>query len=319
METEIKTLVYRDRAGDMPSPNKRPKTNIAIVATAIMCALVLLTGVIVTCMDASRSANADGNMVAEIQTVSEEKICPPAYNPDINFNRYTVEQNETLVAEHCRMVDVLEPVEDKEQVVVLLAESEEDLFIPMFEGAIETADANDAEAEDTASEFESRLEEVKELTSKLTAPDDSPASLVYKYNENMKMELADKEIEILERIVEAEATDQDVYGRMLVANVVINRVHSKYFANTIEGVVFEKLGGSWQFSPIKDGRYYTVSITDKTREAVERVLDGEDYSQGALYFFERRRTSTSKATWFDKNLKYLFKYGCHEFFTEFSK
>lgn len=331
METEIKTLVYRDRAGDMPSPNKRPKMNIAIIATAVMCALVLLTGIVVTCMDSSKSGNTE-DLIAQIQNASAEEAGTVAYNPGINFNRYTVEQRETWVAEHCTMVDVLEPVEDKENVIILLAESEEDLFIPMFEGAIENYDSDEALAENdtsenaeadssdiTVPEYESRLDEVEELTSKLTAPDDSPEALVYKYNESMKMELTDKEIEILERIVEAEATDQDVYGRMLVANVVINRVHSKYFANSIEGVVFEKIGGSWQFSPIKDGRYYTVKITDKTREAVSRVLEGEDYSQGALYFFERRRTSSSKATWFDKNLKYLFKYGCHEFFTEFNK
>ena len=106
---------------------------------------------------------------------------------------------------------------------------------------------------------------------------------------------------------------------MLVANVVINRVHSKYFKNTVKGVVFEKIGGYEQFAPIRDGRYFTVPITEKTREAVRRVLAGEDYSDGALYFFQRDITTDKKAAWFDNNLKYLFKYGCHEFYTEFSE
>ncbi len=106
---------------------------------------------------------------------------------------------------------------------------------------------------------------------------------------------------------------------MLVANVVINRVHSKFFKNTVKGVVFEKIGGYEQFAPIRDGRYFTVPITEKTREAVRRVLAGEDYSDGALYFFQRDITTDKKAAWFDNNLKYLFKYGCHEFYTEFSE
>ena len=83
-----------------------------------------------------------------------------------------------------------------------------------------------------------------------------------------------------------------------------------------QSVVFQKIGGSYQFAPIKDGRYKSVKVTSLSKEAVRRVLDGEDYSQGALYFFQRSSTSKSKATWFDKNLKYLFKYGAHEFFTE---
>ena len=51
-------------------------------------------------------------------------------------------------------------------------------------------------------------------------------------------------------------------------------------------------------------------------EAVERVLDGEDYSKGALYFMCRELASKKGISWFDNNLKFLFKHGCHEFYTE---
>ena len=336
METEIKTLVYRDRASEPGSPKKQPKLNIAIIITAILCAVVLTTGIIVTKMNSKDALD----VATEVQPTDDEVTAKTVtYNHNINLKRYNVAKNEQLVLDHCKMVDTLETEENTESAIMLLAASEEDLFIPMFEGAIDDmmsdTDAESIEGSEVSAEadaavegnaeetngktYEGRLEEVEDLTSKILAPDDSPSSLTYKYNENMKLGLTDREIEILERIVEAEATDQDVYGRMLVANVVINRVNSKYFANTVEGVVFEKIGSSYQFSPIKDGRYYTVPVTDKTREAVSRVLDGEDYSQGALYFFERRRTTSGKASWFDKNLKYLFKYGCHEFFTEFAK
>lgn len=119
-----------------------------------------------------------------------------------------------------------------------------------------------------------------------------------------------KEIEILERIVEAEATGGDVKSKILVANVVLNRVKHKSFPNSIEGVVFQKK----QFSPIRDGRYYSVSVTKSTKEAVKRAIDGEDYSEGALYFAARKRANKKSMRWFDKNLDNLFAYGGHEFF-----
>ncbi|HIU67361.1 MAG TPA: cell wall hydrolase, partial [Candidatus Caccomorpha excrementavium] len=49
-----------------------------------------------------------------------------------------------------------------------------------------------------------------------------------------------EEVEILQRIVEAEATGQDVKGKILVANVVLNRVMSDGFPDTIEEVVFQR-------------------------------------------------------------------------------
>lgn len=127
--------------------------------------------------------------------------------------------------------------------------------------------------------------------------------------------LSSKEIEILQRIVEAEATGEDLKGKILVANVIINRVNDAAFPDSVEDVVFQKTGGTYQFSPISDKRYYSVNVSDETKEAVQRVLQGEDYSQGALYFSARKRASASNMRWFDTNLKWLFQYGNHEFFT----
>lgn len=128
--------------------------------------------------------------------------------------------------------------------------------------------------------------------------------------------ITEEDKEVLLRIVEAEATGEDVKGRMLVANVILNRVVSEEFPDSIAEVVFENNGKTYQFAPIKDGRYWKVRITEKTREAVERVLAGEDYSQGALYFAARRLANQKAMRWFDTSLEYLFTYGVHEFFTE---
>lgn len=134
-------------------------------------------------------------------------------------------------------------------------------------------------------------------------------------NTERQIVISDREYEILTRIVEAEAGDEDVKGRMLVANVILNRVAYQDFPDNIEDVVFQRSGGRYQFSPLKDGSYYTVEVQESTCLAVDRVLAGEDESMGALFFCCRKFSSKSNLKWFDSSLVKLFSYGCHEFFT----
>ena len=97
-----------------------------------------------------------------------------------------------------------------------------------------------------------------------------------------KYQLSDKDYDALLRIVEAEAGGEDQDGKLLVANVVLNRVNSELFPNTAA--------------------------------AVERALYGEDISRGALYFCAREKADSDKLKWFDRKLTRLFSYGNHEFF-----
>lgn len=127
-------------------------------------------------------------------------------------------------------------------------------------------------------------------------------------------DLSAENYEALLRIVEAEATGEDTTGKLLVANVILNRVNNNQFPDTVKEVVFQKCGGSSQFSPTSDGRYWKVTITEETREAVERAVYGEDLSQGALYFSARSKADPGNMNWFDRNLTWLFEYGGHEFY-----
>ena len=123
-----------------------------------------------------------------------------------------------------------------------------------------------------------------------------------------------EERQILERIVEAEAGDQELEGRILVANVILNRVHSKHFPDTIKGVVFANRAGRYQFSPVSNGRYYRVTVSDKTKRAVKQALAGKDISKGALYFMCRSASDPKNVAWFDRDLTKVAQHGCHEFF-----
>ena len=129
-------------------------------------------------------------------------------------------------------------------------------------------------------------------------------------NENA-IYLDEESIEILCRIVEAEAGTEDEKGRILVANVVMNRVRSAQFPDTISEVVYERSEGRAQFSPTADGRIDKVTISSDTIEAVARVMSGEDVSAGALYF----RAISSKEGWFDQSLNRVLEHGNHIFYT----
>ena len=85
-----------------------------------------------------------------------------------------------------------------------------------------------------------------------------------------------EECELLEQIAYAEAKGEGVKGMVLVMNVVLNRVHADGFGDTVEEVIFA------------DGQFYTAGMTpnvsDECHEAMAMVLDGVDFSEGALFF-----------------------------------
>ena len=117
-------------------------------------------------------------------------------------------------------------------------------------------------------------------------------------------ELSDADYQCLLRIVQAEAGCEDMEGKMLVAGVVLNRVADEHFPDSVTEVVMQKEGGTYQ----------KVKVSEETREAVERVLKGEDLTEGALYFASRQYAAGDKMAWFDNHLDRLFEHGGHEFF-----
>lgn len=127
--------------------------------------------------------------------------------------------------------------------------------------------------------------------------------------------LTDSDYEVLLRIVEAEVGTEDLYLRMMIANTIINRMQHDYYPDTIEEVVFQNDGKVYQFSPILDGRYWEVKVTNKTVEAVNNALAGYDNSGGSLAFVNRSLTADRIMKWFDDNLIYVTKYAEVEFFT----
>ncbi len=129
-----------------------------------------------------------------------------------------------------------------------------------------------------------------------------------------KYDLKSADYEALLKIVQAEAGNEDLEGKMLVAGVVMNRVASDKFPDSVTEVVLQKEKGVYQFSPVGNGTYRNARASQETIEAVERVLKGEDITQGALYFAARKSADPEKMRWFDSSLVKLFAHGNHEFF-----
>ena len=124
-----------------------------------------------------------------------------------------------------------------------------------------------------------------------------------------RISYTDEDYQVLLRIVQAEAGICDKKGKILVANVIINRVLSDEFPDSVKAVVYEPS----QFQPVSNGAINSARVTAETIECVNRALEGEDYSNGALYFMNRKG-SGSAASWFDRHLNYLFSHDGHEFF-----
>ena len=127
--------------------------------------------------------------------------------------------------------------------------------------------------------------------------------------------MSDEDYQNLLQIVEAEAGTEDIEGRIMVANVIMNRVKYSEFPDNVTDVIWEYNNGVAQFSPVEDGRISEVTVSKETKEAVKQVLEGVDYSKGALFFIQKSAAAKSNISWFDKNLKRLFKHGVHEFYT----
>ena len=113
----------------------------------------------------------------------------------------------------------------------------------------------------------------------------------------------------LSRIISAEAKGESFTGQIGVGTVVLNRVRSKEFPNTIKGVVFDRKYGT-QFTPVANGSIYDKP-TESAVVAAKMCLDGYTLSNSVLYFVNPRIATSS---WIQNNRTYAFRVGNHDFY-----
>jgi N-acetylmuramoyl-L-alanine amidase len=93
--------------------------------------------------------------------------------------------------------------------------------------------------------------------------------------------VSEEELLLLQKIVMAEAEGEPYQGKVAVANVVLNRLRSANFPDTIYKVIYQK----HQFSPVANGRLKRVKPNDDSIKAVNAALSGVKEVPDSTYFF----------------------------------
>ncbi|WP_353893048.1 cell wall hydrolase [Proteinivorax hydrogeniformans] len=96
-----------------------------------------------------------------------------------------------------------------------------------------------------------------------------------------KLKLDGNDIDMIAKMVMAEAEGECFKGKVAVANVIISRVESDLFPNTVKEVIFQK----GQFEPILNGRYFKVEPNGECKKAVKEALQGNWAVPKGTYFF----------------------------------
>ena len=86
-------------------------------------------------------------------------------------------------------------------------------------------------------------------------------------------------MDLMARVVEAEAGNQGLLGKRMVVDVILNRVYDKEFPDSIVDVIYQKNA----FSVIENGMYMQVEVSEETWEAIYMEL--EEISYPGLFYF----------------------------------
>lgn len=113
----------------------------------------------------------------------------------------------------------------------------------------------------------------------------------------------------LSRIISAEAKGEPFSGQIAVGNVVLNRVRSSQFPNTVKGVIFDTKYGT-QFSPVSSGTIYNTPTASAVM-AAKVCLEGYSLSTQMIYFYN---PSIATSSWIGRTRPYIMTIGNHKFY-----
>ena len=99
-------------------------------------------------------------------------------------------------------------------------------------------------------------------------------------------EYSNSDVELLAKVISAEARGESYEGQVAVGAVILNRVKHPSFPDSISGVVYQK----GAFSCVNDSNWY-AAVADSSKRAAIDALNGWDPSGGAIYYFNASKTS----------------------------
>lgn len=116
---------------------------------------------------------------------------------------------------------------------------------------------------------------------------------------------SEEDLMLLAKIIDAEAGSEPFEGQIAVGSVILNRVDSAVFPDTIRDVIYQPN----QFGPARTGKLDQIEPREDALRAAEMVLKGEERLEGALYFYNPKRDSQT----FFKRLTKVKDIGNHRF------
>ncbi|MRG85880.1 LysM peptidoglycan-binding domain-containing protein [Salinibacillus xinjiangensis] len=102
-----------------------------------------------------------------------------------------------------------------------------------------------------------------------------------------------EDVEWLSKMIYSEGRGESLQGQIAIGAVIMNRVKSPEFPNNVKDVLFEKSYGYYQFTPAETGAIHNANPNAQNIEAAKRALNGEDPTNGALFFYNPDKTSSS--------------------------
>ena len=216
------------------------------------------------------------------------------YVADINsYDRDKLDEYQKLQEEIADKKTALE--EEQANLVAMQEEMQQkkssvNSLITTTEQNISNADSQLADAQANVDEISDKLEQMiayeKELEIK-KAKEDAARLAAIKAQEqentsNVSYVPQDSDAYLLGAIIQCEADGESYDGKLAVGSVVLNRVKSSYFPNTVAGVIYQ----SGQFSPVTSGRLayrLEAGVNSTCLQAAQDVLDG-NITVSCLYF-----------------------------------
>lgn len=101
--------------------------------------------------------------------------------------------------------------------------------------------------------------------------------------------LTENEIYLMAKMIYAEARGESERGQIAVGAVIMNRMKSDLFPNTLSGVLYQKN----QFTAINDGQFDHLEPDQTAINAARTAAGGSDPTGGALYYWNPQKTSNA--------------------------
>lgn len=111
-------------------------------------------------------------------------------------------------------------------------------------------------------------------------------TLLYLGLDNSSSGYSSSDINLLAKIISAEARGESYTGQVAVGAVVLNRVASSSFPDTISGVVYQQ----GAFDAVRDSNW-SQAVTSSAKKAAQDAINGWDPTGGALYYYNPKKTS----------------------------